>query len=326
MQTGTPAASDSEGPQVTELDAPGADTNSGESDPNTPEPAAPGAAEGPGPAIPSAGCGKERSLPSGTQTLTSGGLERSYFLQTPDDYDSTRPYRLVFMFHWNYGSINAIVSPPDADQNTDRPFYGLGDLVDAQTIFVVPQGLTDAGGGAGWANPNDRDVAFTDDMLAAISSDLCVDTSRVFTTGFSYGAAMSYKLACVRPDQFRAAIVYEPGPVSGNDPAECTKPIAFFQSHSVDDPILSYQTGLSVLGIFTGLNGCTAMTPPDPPQDGHSCINYAGCALPTRFCNFGSGEGNPHNTSLRGHYPSAKDPGQSTSWIPAEAWSFITQF
>ena len=64
----------------------------------------------------------------------------------------------------------------------------------------------------------------------------------------------------------------------------------------------------------------------EPPQNGHTCISYAGCSRPTRFCNFGSGEDNPFNPSLGGHYPSAKDPGQTTSWIPAEAWSFITQF
>lgn len=46
-----------------------------------------------------------------------------------------------------------------------------------------------------------------DGMLAAVSSDLCIDTSRVFATGFSYGASMSYKLACARPNAFRAAAV-----------------------------------------------------------------------------------------------------------------------
>jgi hypothetical protein len=169
-------------------------------------------------------------------------------------------------------------------------------------------------------------VIFTDDMLAAISSDLCIDTSRVFTTGFSFGARMSSTLACVRADKFRAALVYEMGGVNGNDPAACTTPIAFFQVHSVDDPLIDYQTGLAGLDVFSQLNGCTAATPPDPPEDGHTCISLEGCSLPTRFCNFGPGQGNPHNPSLGGHYPSAKDPGESTSWIPAEAWTFITQF
>jgi hypothetical protein len=322
----TPAASAAEGQQVMDLSQPG-ETDSSDSSPNTPEDAdaSPGTPN-PGTAVPSTGCGKMRTLADGNQTIASGGVNRTYYLQTPRDYDSAVPYRTIFMFHWNYGSINAIVNPPDADQNTDRPFYGFGDLTDDATIFVVPQGLVGASGGAGWENPNGRDVTFTDDMLAAITSDLCIDTSRVFTTGFSFGAGMSVALACVRPDKFRAAIVYEPGFISGVNPSGCTTPIALFESHGVDDQIINYQTGLSVLNTFSSLNGCTALTPPDPPQNGHTCIDYEGCSFPTRFCNFGSGEGNPHNTSLRGHYPSAKDPGQSASWIPTEAWAFITQF
>jgi poly(3-hydroxybutyrate) depolymerase len=336
-ESGTPSPSPSEQQQVTGLDTPEAATGSGGSTPPTPAPDAPAsdpegdpsAASSEGslaPPVPSAGCGRARTLADGSQTITSGGMMRSFFLRTPDAYDATQPHRVVFMFHWNYGSINAIVNPPDADQNTDRPFYGMGDLTDDQTIFVVPQGLVDGGGGAGWANPNNRDVNFTDDLLAAISADLCIDTSRVFTTGFSYGAGMSVALACVRPNQFRAAIVYEPAFISGVNAAQCTAPIALFQSHGVDDQVLNYQTGLNVLGTFTALNGCTALTPPQPPADGHTCISYEGCSVPTRFCNFGAGENNPFNPTLRGHYPSAKDPRQSTSWVPAEAWSFIEQF
>jgi len=277
-------------------------------------------------AVPSAGCGRARTLQDGLQTLTSGGIARSYHLETPDAYDNTRPYRVVFMFHWNYGSIDAIVNPPDADQNTERPFYGMGDLTQGETIFIVPQGLVNPGGGAGWANPDNRDVTFTDDMLAAISADLCIDTSRVFTTGFSYGAGMSVALACVRPDKFRAAAVYAPAFISGVTPDQCATPIATFESHGVDDPIIDYQTGLNVLGTFTALNGCTAQTPPEPAVDAHGCVSFEGCSVPTRFCNFGAGQGNPFNTSLRGHYPTSKDPGQSTSWVPTEAWSFISQF
>jgi hypothetical protein len=233
------------------------------------------------------------------------------------------------MFHWNFGSINAIVNPPDADHNTDRPYYGLADLSGDTTIFVVPMGLITNTGGAGWDNPNNRDVIFVDDMLAAVTADLCIDTSRVFTTGFSFGASMSYELACTRPTKFRGALVYEVGTLSGQNPAQCTTPVAWFQSEGIDDQVLSYTgSGLPILNIFTKANGCTAMTPPTPPMNGHTCISYAGCSAghPLRFCNFGSGENNPFNTSLRGHYPVPKDPGQTTSWVPMEAWNFITQF
>ncbi len=192
-------------------------------------------------AVPSAGCGKARTLQDGNRTIMSSGISRTYNLKTPSNYNNQHPYRLIFMFHWNFGSINSIVNPPDADHNTDRPYYGLADLSGDTTIFLVPMGLNDTGG-AGWANPNNRDVILVDDMLAAVSADLCIDTSRVFTTGFSYGASMSYELACTRPTKFRAALVYEVGALSGQNPAQCTTPVAWFQSEGIDDQILSYAT------------------------------------------------------------------------------------
>jgi predicted esterase len=286
--------------------------------------------EGPqaGAPVPSAGCGKARTLNDGNHQINSGGQNRTYHVKAPANYDQNKPYRLIFMFHWNYGSINAIVNPPDADQNTDDPYYGLGDVAGDSTIFVVPQGLKD-GGGEGWANTNNRDVNFTDDMLAAVTDGLCVDTSRVFTTGFSWGGAISYKLACDRPDKFRAALVYGTGPVSGNRPQDCKQPIAFFQTHGLDDGIFNYQmTGLSVLDIFVGTNSCTKPMIPTPARDEHVCIDMVGCAegYPVRHCAFGAGQNNPKQGGPGGHYPSPKDPGQSKSWVPTEAWEFIQQF
>jgi poly(3-hydroxybutyrate) depolymerase len=275
-----------------------------------------------GPAVPSAGCGKDPALKNGHLTMQSGGMSRTYWLYIPANYDNKHPYRVVFTFHWNGGSGNSIVNPPDQDHNTDRPYYGLLDSSGDTTIYVAPDGI-----GAGWANTNDRDVNFTDDMLKAISDGLCIDTARVFTTGFSWGGAMSWKLACVRTDKFRAALLYDAGPVSGNNNAECKKPIPLFQSHGLDDGIFNYtNVGLPILKLFSGLDGCTAMTPPKAPDNGHTCVSFEGCmpSTPVRFCNFGKGENNTHPPG--GHYPSPKDPGQTVSWVPGEAWKFITQF
>jgi polyhydroxybutyrate depolymerase len=275
-------------------------------------------------AVKSAGCDKARKLMDGNQTLSSGGQNRQWHVKAPKNYDQTHPYRVIFMYHWNYGSINAIVNPPDADNNTDRPYYGIEDLSGDSTIFVVPNGLEN-----GWANTGGRDSTFTDAMLTAVTDGLCVDTTRVFTTGFSYGGAMSLKLACTKPDKFRAAIVYDTGTfLSGFNQSECKTPIAFFESHGLDDKTFDYNEGLKVLGIFTKLNGCTAQTPPLAADNAHSCVSFEGCSAghPVRFCNFGKGQNNPKAGGPGGHYPSPKDPGQTTSWVPAEAWKFITQF
>jgi len=57
------------------------------------------------------------------------------------------------------------------------------------TIFAAP----DAADGAGtWSN---GDVALTDAILTQIEGDLCVDKTRVFATGFSFGGGMAMALA-----------------------------------------------------------------------------------------------------------------------------------
>jgi hypothetical protein len=94
-----------------------------------------------------------------------------------------------------------------------------------------------------------------------------IDASRVATTGFSCGGSMSYELACDRADKFRAALLLDPGTLSGTSSSTCKTPIAVFLSHGVDDQTLSYSGGLGILNIFTQVNGCTAMTPPHAPDE-----------------------------------------------------------
>ena len=71
--------------------------------------------------MPSAGCTKTRTLQDGNRTITSGGMSRMYYLKTPSNYDNKHPYRLIFTFHWFYGSINAVVNPPDAATTPTGP-------------------------------------------------------------------------------------------------------------------------------------------------------------------------------------------------------------
>jgi hypothetical protein len=72
---------------------------------------------------------------------------------------------------------------------------------------------------------------------------------------------------------------------------------------------------------FVKNNGCTAMNPPEPANNTgtHICTSYDGCTAghPVRWCAF---------DGSNGHDPSPKDPGQSMTWNPAEAWKFFTQF
>ena len=274
-------------------------------------------------AVPSAGCGKTPTLKNSPTTtisynnITSSGMSRRYIVRYPSDYDNTHPYRLVLAYHWNTGSAAQVF---DCNQEsikcytTQSPFYGLWNLSNNSTIFIAPDGLN-----AGWANSNGQDVTLTDDILKQVEDDLCIDKSRIFANGFSYGAGMSFALACARPDVFRAVGIYSGGQLSGCSGGN--SPVAYYATHGEDDGTLNISGGRTMRDKFVKNNGCTAMNPPEPANNSgsHTCTSYEGCSAghPVRWCAF---------DGSNGHDPSPKDPGQSMTWNPAEAWKFFTQF
>ena len=280
-------------------------------------------AGGAGAAVPSAGCNKAPTLnnsPTTTinyNTITSGGMSRRYILRYPSNYDNTHPYRLVLAYHWNTGSASQVFDCNTESircYTTQSPFYGLWNLSNNTTIFVAPDGLN-----AGWANSNGQDVTFTDDILTQVQNDLCIDRSRIFANGFSYGAGMSFALACARPDVFRAVGIYAGGQLSGCSGGNA--PVAYYATHGLDDGVLNISGGRTMRDRFVSNNGCTAMMPPEPANNSgsHICTSYQGCSAghPVRWCAF---------DGSNGHDPSPKDPGQSMTWNPEEAWRFFTQF
>jgi poly(3-hydroxybutyrate) depolymerase len=262
---------------------------------------------------PPAGCGKASTLASGTHTIQSSGQNRSYILRVPDNYDSNHGYRLIFAFHWNGGTANDVDS--GGADGAAWSYYGLRQQANNSTIFVAPQG-----NGNGWANPGGQDVTFVDDMIRLIEGDLCVDTTQLFSLGFSYGGGMSYALACARANVFRAVAVYSGGQLSGCSGG--TQPIAYMGLHGIGDPVLNISAGRSLRDTFVRNNGCTPQNPPEPRQGSltHITTTYSGCraGYPVVWAAFDGG-----------HTPGPVDGGGDSgvrTWTKGEVWKFFTQF
>jgi poly(3-hydroxybutyrate) depolymerase len=253
----------------------------------------------------SAGCGKTRTLQNGTLTIQS---TRKYILRVPDGYDNNHPYRMVFAFAESGSSAQSVA---------DRNYFTLATLDSKNTIFAAPDAVGSAGS---WSK---TDVDFTDAILAQLEGDLCIDTTRIFASGFSFGAGMAMALACTRADVFRAVAFFSGADLTGSCPTTLTKPIAYYASQASQDS--NGMTSSPMMGEvkqaqFAAINGCTAepasTTFPAAGQP-HTCTNYKGCSAghPTEYCVFNGGHG-----------WEPKDPGQTTSWDAPEAWKFITQF
>ena len=279
----------------------------------------------------SAGCGKAPTIASnqynnGTSiNITAAGMQRRYVLNVPTNYDNTHPYKLVVTLHARDGNDKQMFS---------WQYYGLLPESNNTAIFIAPNGQlngapcsgTSSSGesGCGWPNTSGQDMALVDAVVAQIEENFCVDTNRIYATGWSYGASMSYEVACERPLGgtgsatwgVRAIAIYSGAQMSGS----CTpsKPVAYYASHGTHDSVLNYDSmGLPLAQNFAKADGCTWTTPTKVTSGAHVCTNMTGCTTgyPLEFCSF-NGDHTP--------YP---DNGQSSgSWGPQEAWKFLNQF
>ena len=256
----------------------------------------------------SAGCGRTRTLQNGTITIMFNNASRKYILRVPDGYNNNQPHRLVFAYAESGASAMSVAT---------RNYFTMATLDTGKTtIFAAP----DAANGMGsWSR---SDVELTDAILAQLEGDLCIDKTRLFATGFSFGGAMSLALACQRADVFRGVAFFSGADLTGSCTGTLTKPIAYYASQasedSTGDPMPT--SGRVKQAQFAEVNGCTpepsATTFPAAGQP-HTCTIYKGCSVghPTVYCVFNG----PHGWEPR-------DPGESMSWNAPEAWKFITQF
>ncbi|WP_369148455.1 RICIN domain-containing protein [Streptomyces sp. R44] len=260
------------------------------------------------------GCGSAPTLAGGTHTMQSSGKSRSFILRVPDNYNPSRPYRLIFAFHWRGGTAGDVAS--GGTSGSAWSYYGQQEQSDNSAILVAPQGL-----GNGWANAGGEDVTFVDDMIRRIEGGLCVNPAQRFATGFSWGGGMSYALACARANTFRAVAVISGGQISGCSGGSL--PIAYFGIHGIGDSVLDIAQGRSLRDRFVSDNGCTPQSPrePAPGSRTHVTTTYAGCraGYPVQWAAFDGGH-------LPGPVDGSPDENGVTTWTKGEIWRFFAQF
>lgn len=266
----------------------------------------------------SEGCGKDLAdLTSGTYTISSAGLNREYIINIPANYDKNTPYRLIFGMHCYGDSAQGVAG---ANYFRLKP---LADKANIPVIFVAPNGT---GSGTPLWDKGEQDHAFFADMLALFKEKLCVDTTRVFSCGFSYGAMFSYSLSLAFQDDLRAVACY--APANWNiwlPPNPPKKPIAYYQTTGTDDGtcIWIYNDAEKLGGKYCVLqhiedNGCTIPSNiPLATSGTHVTTEFSGCqeGYPVVFSSFRGG-----------HTDVVSDSGSNVNWIAQETWDFFMRF
>ncbi|HVY41308.1 MAG TPA: PHB depolymerase family esterase, partial [Polyangia bacterium] len=245
----------------------------------------PGAAGGGGPAVMSAGCGMAPPAlgTANPQTINvtddkGTAASRTFYVGLPSDYAPTKAYPVIFAWHYAGGMASTI-----AGTGYSGKYYGVQPLL-PQAIYVAPQGLTDSSGQTGWPNTNGGDIAFLKAMLSWTQSKLCVDTTRIMSTGFSYGGIMSDAIGCQMPDVFRAVAVMSGALFKFGASSGCkSHNVAAWFTHGTADPTVAISGDETARDQFLADNHCGTTTTPVTPSP---CVSYDGCdaGYPVVWC------------------------------------------
>jgi Poly(3-hydroxybutyrate) depolymerase len=194
---------------------------------------------------PSKGCGKTYTLDNEVDyingstkryNITSAGQKRTFYMDLPDNYDNTKPYKILFANHFMGASAKEIAITENS-VTFFSPYYGQKELdTENNYIFVAPQGENDGT----WCHSDNRDHIFFADLLTLLEENLCIDTSRVFVTGFSFGAMFSNSLAQEFQHRIRAVVAYSVADYNIYIPENVGKPIAWMEVHGIRDVMCPY--------------------------------------------------------------------------------------
>ena len=245
----------------------------------------------------SEGCGKSatRPDPAAKQTLSVSGSNRTYLLFLPTNYDKAKEYPVVFAFHGGGGNGAAA-----------RNDFKLEAAASNGAILVYPDG--------GWNYGTGTDVAFFDAILKDMKTKYCLNTKRVFVTGFSLGGIFSNGLGCLRGGTTVRGIV----PVAGSGPNPNMAPaqsaiacptgtppsdVPTMIIHGTADANATYKYGQWAAEFWRKWNGATTTTKTSPaPYSG--CVDYQDGRVPVRFCTHSGGHMVP-------------------SWAGSYIWAFV---
>ena len=150
-------------------------------------------------------------------------VERQFKYYMPVSTDASKPISLLFEFHGSYEF--------EAGEEVPNPISGISEThvlnqkaIKENYIICYPAGWPefqqDSSGAVNWAGENyTRSLPFIDAMLKYFTQDNepQVDPNRIYSTGQSSGAILSFSLALHRPEQF-AAITPRAGQSASTDP------------------------------------------------------------------------------------------------------------
>ena len=215
-----------------------------------------------------------------------GTYVRQYKVHVPPGYDPKVPTPVVFCIH-GLAQNPVMFCVTGAALNTKSDEAGF--------VLVMPNGYQNSWNGGtccGAASTEHLDdVALMRAIFEEVGKHVNIDLDRVYATGLSNGAYMSYRLACEAADIF-TAVAPGAGAIGKNDigggtnassdftTCEPSRPVSVLDIHGTADGLIPYMLQEPSLSHMAAKNGCATTTKPaaSPMSAGDTtCVSYEGC-------------------------------------------------
>lgn len=177
-----------------------------------------------------------------TLTLTVNGQQRTAYVHAPASIEPSHHYPLVIGYHGGAGNAEGYIR--------QSGIFAKGEQ--AGFIVVCPQGTALFAGGNHrvWnsgreyaqASRNADDVAFSSALIDEIAARYPIDQKRVYATGFSNGAQMSYRLALELGNKIAAIAPMSGGRLAGG--SQPSRPLPILHFHGTADSVYPLEGGL----------------------------------------------------------------------------------
>jgi polyhydroxybutyrate depolymerase len=175
------------------------------------------------------------------QSLLSGGKARTYLLHVPASYSAAHPAPLLVVMHGLGGNGQSMEDVTGFSAMSDQEGF----------VVAYPDALDNT-----WFDhagaPLDGNVAFIGDLIAALRARYAIDGRRIFASGMSQGAGMSYLVCAAMPATIAAIAPVVGGIPIGYDlntvmPA---RPVPVLIMNGTADQLVNYYGGWGSAGFF----------------------------------------------------------------------------
>jgi polyhydroxybutyrate depolymerase len=181
------------------------------------------------------------------------GVDRTYIVYLPQGYTQAQAFPLLLSLHGLTQTGAGIME-----------FSGFNAVADTGNFIVVyPDGIANAWNVGFSGGSTADDVGFLSALIDTLHAQYNIDLNRVYSTGFSNGGFMSYRLACEAGNRI-AAIAPVSGTMTVASLAACipSRPMPVLHIHGTNDFVVSYNGGFGntsveqVLDFWNSFNNC----------------------------------------------------------------------